>query len=279
MVFNGSQESIDPTQFLYDKTVNVHSNESLCMSQLYCNQTDTIDSTCDDYVLNKKRLSKGYILSFIFLSIVGLAPKFTVDIEEAMVEETVVDCLTDSSNALGNWIAWLGAQLMYFLLRGRHLILPFFTAQAMTSIFLSETFSVMNVLLNILSITFLIEIDDIFVRFIIPQNQLKEMKQYFNENLLQNRKDKMPIISWLWPRTISIAAVAIMSVATLNIDEILRTLSYIYPWGNTCGDYILALAKIFPYGSMLFMFLHCIKVIIFLSISPYTVILPYLTFQ
>ena len=253
-------ESIDHTKFVYDSSVDVDSDESLCFSQIYCNATDTMESGCDDYVINRKRLSRGYILSFIFLSVAGLAPYFTIDMEDTIVEETVLDCILESSATM-KWITWLGAQSMYFLLRGRHLILPFFIAQATTAIFLSDTFSVMNMLLNILSIAFLIEIDDLFAVFIIPSNELEEMNTFFTKTLSQHQKNKVSIASWLWPRSVSIAVIALMIHVTIDLDSVVSILNYIGAYqGNNCGDYITASVRIFHYGSILLMLLHALKV-------------------
>jgi len=252
-------ESIDHTKFVYDSSVDVDSDESLCFSQIYCNATDTMESGCDDYVINRKRLSRGYILSFIFLSVAGLAPYFTIDMEDTIVEETVLDCILESSATM-KWITWLGAQSMYFLLRGRHLILPFFIAQATTAIFLSDTFSVMNMLLNILSIAFLIEIDDLFAVFIIPSNELEEMNTFFTRTLSQHQKNKVSIAIWLWPRSVSIAVIAIMIYVTIDLDSVVSTLNYIGAYqGNNCGDYITASVRVFHYGSVLLMLLHALK--------------------
>ena len=154
-------DSIDQSTFQYQAGVDANSNESLCLSQLYCNSTDTLEASCDDYWFNHERLSVGFCISFLFLSFVGLAPYITLDIQETMVEEAVLNCLLDTSSPSLHRAKCVGAQIIYFSLRGRHLILPFFIAQATASIFLSNDFSVINMLLNILSITFLVEIDNI----------------------------------------------------------------------------------------------------------------------
>ena len=107
---------IDCTVWIYDGTEDVLSDESLGMSHIHYNFTGILLTTCDDYWFHKKRISKDYLTSFVFISIVGLVPYFTISAEESMLEETIIDCMLDQSNPSTNLITWLEAQHMHFLL-------------------------------------------------------------------------------------------------------------------------------------------------------------------
>ena len=133
-------ESTDHVKFACDSTASVNSNESLCAFQTHCNATGGMESSCDDCSLSATRLSKGYIKWFNFFSVAGLALFFATDMEESMVEERVIDCVLHSNCGSMKWRTSLGAQYVHFLIRGMHLLLPFFIAQAARSIFVSQVF-------------------------------------------------------------------------------------------------------------------------------------------
>ena len=254
-------ESIDHSIFRYNRNVDIFSNESLCLSQLHCNATDLLEGDCDDYWFNKWRLGFGYIVSFVFLSVAGLAPYIATDIEEAVVEETILDCILHPESPPLKSTIWFGVQVMYFLTRGRQFVLPFVTAQATASVFLSDTFSIINMILNILSITFLLEIDDIFVEFIMTKNQIEEMTVFFREMLTERNKGRVSIVTFIGPRFISIAAITIMIFVTININGVLNIImTRSSSIDLSCSNFTIVLAQVFPIGIILFMALHSLKV-------------------
>merc|ERR1712157_223967 len=73
------------------------------------------------------------------------------------------------------------AQLIYIVQRVRCYIIPFLAAQATAGIILSERFSVGGVMLNILAITFIVELDDMSATIFLTPLMLTQLNQFFND--------------------------------------------------------------------------------------------------
>merc|ERR1712087_502168 len=114
----------------------------------------------------------GCVLSLIFFSFMGLAPSLTSEIEEAPTEERL---LKFSLNQNCYWILKVVGQVMYIVLRIRCYMIPFLATQATASIIIGESFLVKNIILNILSIVFVTETDNLLLSFLISPSQIDEV--------------------------------------------------------------------------------------------------------
>ena len=54
------------------------------------------------------------------------------------------------------------------------------------------------------------ELDEMFVGFIVPGNDCQEMSDLFSETLAHHSLSKALIALWLWPRALGIAATTII---------------------------------------------------------------------
>merc|ERR1712157_349897 len=129
---------------------------------------------------------------------------------------------------------------------------------ATTSVFVSDTFSVTNVVLNLLSIVFLLEIDSIFLAFVLPENHIEEMRVFIENTLSQSGNDKTTILPWLWSRIISIFSTILMIVSVTSLDEVISVIAYFVPsLSANCTDAFYAMTFFYlNVGVLPFMIIH-----------------------
>ncbi|GFH50827.1 predicted protein [Chaetoceros tenuissimus] len=102
-------------------------------------------------------------------------------------------------------------QMLSTLLLGRRLILPFTVAQAVICSIISDAFKPINILLNALSITFILKADDIFGNlFIKPTTRRRIVELQFStmdEDISEEEKLFREEMDWLHDRVIGLLCV------------------------------------------------------------------------
>ena len=198
---------IDEEYIVYNKTSDPNSIDHICLSQIYCTETDVLGKgECDDYTLNKNRITTDFKMALIFLALLGIAPALTIEIESALREELVMKQIIKQHASSMSFIAKISVQLMHIPFRIRRCVIPLFAAGATAGILFDDTFLAQNLVLNIVAILFLIEIDDVCVTFFFPPQDIREVTQFLEEIDAPNVSGTLSFVLWLWPRIVSVIA-------------------------------------------------------------------------
>lgn len=200
---------VDYKYIIFNKTIVPDRNQELCLQHLYCTSTNTMEGTCDNYLLNRNILTRGVLMTLIVCGFLGLGSSLLNEIEEARTEEKILIHALKQYSPLGI-LSWIPAQMIFILTRIRCYILPFSAAFATTGIMLSDTLSVEHVTLHILFITFIIELDDMAGALTLSPHMRNSLNRFFNVMKEEEVHWKVSYLSELWSRVVSITPVVIM---------------------------------------------------------------------
>merc|ERR1719203_2490346 len=114
----------------------------------------------DHYSLNHNLMSKGVLMTLIVCGLLGLGSSLLGEIEEARTEGKILTAALKKNSFKLGVLSLIPAQLTYIVTRIRSYIIPFSAAHATAGIMLTTPFSVGTITLNVLAVTFIIELDD-----------------------------------------------------------------------------------------------------------------------
>lgn len=163
---------IDHHVFRLGEDTNVKLRE--CLSFKHCQNTDIdVDNDfkgrCDFLDLNYKCMNKRIWVVIVFLGLLWALP-ITQDIEEACVEETVLDYHLRGS-------LFIPAEIVRLALRLRRCALPFFATSATLTLLITDQFSAKNDILNFLAITFISEADNMLAALFLRTGHIEQMNK------------------------------------------------------------------------------------------------------
>ena len=164
---------------------NIFSSEAdamRCVSEQYCQRTTPVGLIGDGCSRIKELTEKasGSAYAVLFFMAILFAVYFYKDMEEAEVENALLDFIISSEPADTFWISMFVIRITN---RARRYLLPFYTAFAGAAIILSEDLSAKNITLNLLALIFVIEADDLVAVLVTSANQRQEAN-----SLVENAK-------------------------------------------------------------------------------------------
>jgi hypothetical protein len=129
-----------------------------CLAYQHCQSTELdIDTNfkghCDFVALNRSRMDAGSWLLIVFLALLWALP-VSRDIEESAVEERILDLGVDGINSIPAYIICLSLRL-------RRFYLSLLATSTTLALILTDDISTKNIILNFLSITFILEADNV----------------------------------------------------------------------------------------------------------------------
>lgn len=164
----------------------------------YCEDNDVMPSKCDYYQNNLSFADQTSYAILFFVTLV-LASFIIHDMDMATKERRYL------SRRAPNGIF---KHMLSTLLLGRRMILPFTVAQAVICSIISDAFKPINILLNALSITFILEADDIFGNlFIKPATRRRIVELQFStidEDISEEETLFREEMDWLHDRVIGL---------------------------------------------------------------------------
>lgn len=169
----------------------------------YCLQTDTMDNKCDHIYQNMRVANfDSYVVIFFVILILG---HFIVhEMEMAVKADRYL-----SKNAQNSILK----QVFRCMLLGRRLGFPFIIAQGTVCAILMEPLGSNNILLNGLSIAFILEADDLFVGLLIPpatRDLILQLQSDLNDQILSNDDEIQDRRDWMIHRLTLIIAIPLI---------------------------------------------------------------------
>ena len=157
---------------LVNSTASNKDLELRCLAAQYC-KTSTLPgmstiskSTCPFLKLHLSKRSNDQILSFLFVSIL-FGSSLSFDLKESEIENTLLDFAISSLQSQGKDILY-STYFIRLTNRMRRYVLPFLTTSAGAAIIISDEFSSKNILLNLISILFINEADNLLGLLFLP---------------------------------------------------------------------------------------------------------------
>lgn len=187
-------------------------HRDFCLSHLYCFSHNTMDSTCDDYVLNRNRWTIKFFISLLFLAVLGFAPSLTRDMDEARDAEIILNRVLRTHKEDMHFITRVAVEVMYIVIRIRFFVLPFLAAQATAVVLLSDI-RVENLMLNILGVVAIVDLDNMATDFFLPRKNIEIVTEFMismKKGNLIDTKANVSFASWIWLRIIALLAVSLM---------------------------------------------------------------------
>jgi hypothetical protein len=187
----------------------------------YCNVTDKYPTRCDNIVKNSQASSAFDILSIIVSSFL-LAGYLALDLTEAITENALllyrIRDLPPARARAARVIGWV-------LFRLRAYLLPFYVIGAVTALIVMNPMKIDQVMLNFLSISFILETDNLFNQIFVHP----EAGAVTNDTLIAMNKEGMRL-GWLASR-VYITSLAIITFSVmLNIESCMSVVMQVYEW-------------------------------------------------
>lgn len=224
----------------------------------YCQETDKMPLKCD-YVLNNVNFADptSYaILLFVSLLLVSV---IIHDMDMARKEERYL-----SQNAPNGFYK----HILISILHGRRIVLPFTVVQAVVCAIVAEPLKPTNLLLNALSVAFILEADDIFgVLFIRPETQERILKLQSSSEELSEESNVQKTTDWIDDRIIGLVCVVLIFVGIQYLEFFGRLHLKTYTPSSEkdefpCDEQWIAAGQIIFWGSVISVGLHTIRILL-----------------
>lgn len=220
--FPGYQWGNNLTFLTLDHTIlriesNTNSTLLECLSYEHCKINDLdyeteFEGHCDFIALNMGKIDPGFWLLIGFFSLLWALP-VCQDIEEAAIEEKVLDHHIGESFSIP-------AEIMRVALRIRRFILPLLATSVTVVFLVTDEISTKNIVLNFLSITFILEADNILALLFLKtrhKDQMEEAVQGIEIELLENGKDVS-----MWARIHVLFCVVKLIIELALVNKLVR---------------------------------------------------------
>merc|ERR1712228_50899 len=125
--------------------------------------------------------------------------------------------------------------------------MPFLAAYATAGVVTSDKISIGNVTLNILAVTFILDLDDMSATFFLTPHERNKVEKYFTTIMDDHNEWKTSLIEICWTRLVSITAVILLLVHVTH---------YAY---QDCG---FEFASAYDYASYTALFLQAVGVFV-----------------
>lgn len=208
--------------------------------------TGSMYATCDFLELINTKVTWTVFWILIFTSLIFGTFSYN-DIRECIIEERVLNYVIekqDDDATLKNPFTSCG--LMFFSLRMRRFVMPWWVAGATTTIVATSTISAKEVLLNLAAVTFITEVDNYMAKFFLNDAHLSVAKQLATD--VERSKDRIDPASlgstnahfnYWQPRILTLLPMAFMVVAVTNPQTVIDVVNP--PYLRHCNGFSVAI--------------------------------------
>jgi len=181
-----------------------------CVTLIHCNNTKTFDGSCDYIKLNTSRINWDTRLTVLFLTFLWMFP-IIQDITEAATEERILD------HRLAAGSRSVAAEIVRLALRIRRCFLPFLTTFATLIMLVTDDVSAVNIILNLLAVTFITEADNVMAVLLLQTRHYEAMERAAAGAAAGDTR-----LIFFWARLQGVLCVVILVAGVFFIDRLVK---------------------------------------------------------
>ena len=184
----------------------------LCAAWAYCSDTDTMPLQCDLLVLKRERTHSTVRFAIIVVALL-LALPLVQDMDEAITEEEVLSRRRQTHGRNARFLRRLASATLGVSLRVRRCVLPAFISAATAAVIVASSFTVTEVVLSLLSVTFITDVDGMLACLVMTPSGLALANSCVHE--ADRQRQPTP---WMEPRVYALVCVAFVVAGCISTE-------------------------------------------------------------